>query len=259
MAVVRPTNPGSAAPRPLPYPLRVVLDLLFPSRCQGCGSFGPDLLCAACREAMHPIFPPFCSRCGLPFDLLARGGGLCARCRLRSRFPYRWSRSAARYEGPLRQAILSFKFERRRVLAGVLAELMIEAVDRWQQAGLPDSDPAGWQVLCPVPLHPDRLRARTFNQCELLCRELGGRLGLPVASLLVRTRATGSQVELAEQERRANVRGAFALAPGAAVAGRRIVLVDDLWTTGSTLVECARTLREAAAVYLFSLARPARG
>jgi len=245
-------------PQALPYPVRALLDLLFPARCQSCGRFGPELLCADCRSALRPISPPFCLRCGLPFDPLAKGGELCAGCRGRSRWPYRWARSAAYYQGPLREAIINFKFHRRRVLAGPLAELMLAAVERWQAAWLPESEPDHWEVLCPVPLHPWREQARGFNQCELLCRRLGEAWGLPVEKLLVRSRETQPQVDLPGEARRGNVRGAFVPASEGRVQGRSILVVDDLWTTGSTLVECARALRGAEAVYLFSLARPPR-
>lgn len=242
--------------RPLPQPFRAVLDLLFPPRCQGCGRFGPEWLCGDCLAAVRLISPPFCLRCGVPFDPLAKGGPLCARCRPRPRFPYTWSRSAVIYEGPLREAVQALKFSRRRVLADPLADMMAAAVGRWQKAGLPGSDPTQWSALVPVPLHPDRLRARGFNQSELLCRRLGERLGVRVEPLLVRRLAAPPQVELPAEQRVKNVRGAFAPAPGAPIVGRCLVVVDDLWTTGSTLTECARALRGAAAVYLLSLARP---
>ena len=245
-------------PKPLPYPLRTILDLVFPPRCQGCGRFGPEVLCGACRQAIRRIVPPFCLRCGVPFDPLAQGGPLCAACRRRRRFPYTWSRSAAVYGGVLREAVHNYKFARRRVLAWPLAELMLEAIAAWQKAGLPDSDPAQWDLLCPVPLHPRRLRARGFNQSLLLCHRLSQALGVPVTEPLRRVRETLPQQQLPGEARPENVREAFA-AETAAVAGRRVVLVDDLWTTGSTLVQCARALRGARAVYLFSLSRPLLG
>jgi ComF family protein len=151
---------------------------------------------------------------------------------------YDYSRAAAVYGGVLREALHRFKFGGRRALARPLADLVIEQCG----ATLPD----GITTVVPVPLARDREWERGFNQAALLAERIAKRLDVPLrAAWLVRRRATLPQSDLPAAERLANVRGAFRAAP--AVAGRHVLLVDDVLTTGATLAECARTLRTAGA------------
>jgi len=159
-----------------------------------------------------------------------------------------YARAAARYEGPLREAVHAFKFEARRSLARPLADLVIEQCG----AGLA----ADVDALVPVPLGRARERERGFNQARLIAERLAASLGCHVEpGWLTRVRPTASQSDLGAAERRANVRGAFAAA--ARVAGRHVVLVDDVLTTGATAAECGRALRAAGAraVGVLSVAR----
>jgi ComF family protein len=158
---------------------------------------------------------------------------MCPRCRRR---PSALSSCAAvgAYEGPLRAILHALKYDGRRTAAVPLARLM-----RHHCAGVLD----GADVLVPVPLHRQRRRRRGFNQAEAIA----GSLGLPARPLLRRVRATPSQTDLPAAQRHANVRGAFRLARRADVRGLRVVLVDDVCTTGATLEACARVLREAGA------------
>ncbi len=145
--------------------------------------------------------------------------------------------SGARYESPLREAIHAMKYDGVPALADKLAPLLAEA---WRELR-PQSD-----VLVPVPLHTRRQRERGYNQSELLARRLSAQCGVAVRTdLLRRVRHTEQQALLKGDARRHNVRGAFAA--GAEVQGRRVALVDDVFTTGSTLAECARTLLSAGA------------
>jgi ComF family protein len=147
----------------------------------------------------------------------------------------------------MREAVHAFKFGGRRALAVPLGDLLVETAAGSLPAGAPD-------LLLPVPLHPRRQRTRGFNQAGLLARRLGRSHGWPVREdVLVRTVATPSQTELDAAGRRANVRGAFRLRRPAAVAGRHVVLVDDVLTTGATLSECARCLRAAGAARVGAL------
>jgi len=170
---------------------------------------------------------------------LAEGGALCAACRRRPP-SFAYARAALRYEDVAREALHAFKFGGHRALAGPLGDALVEAVEGRLPGGAPD-------LLVPVPLHPRRERERGFNQSRLLARRLGRAWGCPVRDdVLVRAVATPSQTSLDGAARRANVRRAFRLRRPELVAGRHVVLVDDILTTGATLSECARCLEVAA-------------
>jgi ComF family protein len=233
--------------------LRGILDLLYPPRCEACGRLCEGPICAKCLNEIEFIRPPLCETCGEPFDPLAKGAPRCQRCRS-GRRPYAIARSAVYYEGPVVQAIFRFKYHGQMVLGPTLGKLMVEALGDGAVGLLPEAA----EVVCPVPLHPSRLRERGFNQSELLAEEVAAALGKPIKILLERTRPTLPQVDLPVESRAANVRDAFAPRLQEVVAGQRVLLVDDLFTTGATLSECARALRRggAAEVRVFTLARP---
>ena len=179
-------------------------------------------------------------------DNLDGPGPVCAACPERAR-GLDYVRAAARYDGVTREALHAFKFRGRRALATPLGDLLVETATGRLPAGPPD-------VLLPVPLHPRRERERGFNQAALLARALGRAWSRPVREdVLVRTVATASQTELDATARRANVRNAFRIRRPALVAGRHVALVDDVFTTGATLSECARCLREAGAARVGAL------
>jgi ComF family protein len=233
--------------------LHGLLDLLYPPRCEACGRLRRASFCEECTAAVALVAPPVCARCGDGFDPAAAAAPICEDCRRRPP-PFARARSAAYYEGPLVQAIWRFKYGCQMVLAKPLGALMAAALEAGAGA---DLEAAGMDVLCAVPLHPSRLRERGFNQSQFLAEEVAAALGKPLRPLLVRTRATPPQVDLPARSRSANVRGAFAVSSVEAVAGQRVLLVDDLFTTGATLAECARVLGAAGAaeVRVFTLAR----
>jgi ComF family protein len=206
---------------------RAWLDFLLPPRCAGCRRRGA-WLCDACRTALAAPRLPLCPRCG---DEMATSG-LCGNCRARPpAFDAAWA--AYRFEGPLRTAIHRFKYGGEHALGEPLGALLADAA-----AGLPiEAD-----LVLPAPLHSTRRRERGYNQSELLARVVARRLGLPLALTLARQRPTPPQVGLSVAERRANVAGAFAW-QGESLAGRRVLLIDDVCTTGATLDACARALR----------------
>ncbi len=217
-----------------------VLSVLLAPLCAACErpleapTAGP--VCAACWAAIVPITPPVCVRCGDPlasWRLVSIEESRCARCRRRGGVVER-AGAIGPYEGSLRAIVHALKYGGRRRVAGPLGERLAAA-----GAGILD----GADVVVPVPLHRARQRARGFNQAA----ELAQHLGVPVAHLLRRVRATPSQTDLPAARRHANVRGAFALAPGASPRGATVVLVDDVSTTGATLEACARVLRQAGA------------
>jgi ComF family protein len=198
-----------------------------------------------------------CPRCGLPENGSSPDGArppICKRCE-RTSHQLDGLRSFAFHSGPLRHAIHQFKYQDLRSLAGPLGKLMS---DGWFGLAPQNLD---LDVIVSVPLHPTRLRQRGFNQATLLARELGARLQLPVMEdVLIRTRATAPQVELGAQERRANVHNAFRCT-GTGLSDQRVLLVDDVCTTGSTLDSACMALREADAslVWAYTLARARPG
>ena len=223
------------------------LTLIFPPRCEICGVMQEPVVCARCRERFARIEPPWCRQCGLPFDPLAKSPAHCADCRDEPP-PFDAARAAGLYGGTLRRAIHLFKYDGIRALAGPLGEFTAQVVE----------PPFAIDCLCPVPLHPKREAMRGFNQALLLAEELAACWDAPVeAGVLERTRDTPPQMRLPADERRANIRNAFAVRD--AVAGRAVGLVDDVYTTGSTLREASRVLKRAGAarVLVVTVARAA--
>ncbi len=222
-----------------------LLDLLFPPRCAGCRSPG-TYFCVPCRNALRWQSPPACPRCGRPVSSAAAGAP-CSACQ-RDPLPLDGIRSAVDFAGPARRAIHRFKYRADRALAPVLADIMLTA---WQREPLPAD------MVVPEPLHAARLAARGYNQAALLGQAFAAGTGLAFApQALARTRATTPQVTLGARQRRGNVQDAFTAQP-ALVAGRRVLLVDDVCTTGATLGACGAALRAAgsASVWAFTLAR----
>lgn len=174
----------------------------------------------------------------------------CERCHRRPP-PYTYARAAAYYREPLRAAIHAFKYRGKTALVRPMGHFMAEAGRRH----LPLSEVDG---LVPIPLHVTRLRERGFNQAALLARELGRQWGIPFwANVVSRVIPTVPQSDLSEAERRRNVREAFVLTRAATVEGRRLLVIDDILTTGSTAAECARVLKTGGAetVGVYTLAR----
>ena len=213
------------------------IDLLFPPRCGGCGAPG-SLWCTACRTSVKPVEPPWCEKCGEP----GTPAGLCSRCRAQP-LQLDGIRSVALFQGPLREGIHRYKYQRLASLAEPFGEMLVEY---WRAQQLT----ADW--LMPVPLHPSRERDRGYNQSNLLARRLAAGVGVPISASLRRTRATAVQMELNAAQRKNNVAGAFAC-DDARVRGKRIIVVDDVCTTGATLEACAAALLKAGAVSVMGL------
>ena len=231
--------------------LEGVKDLLFPCRCLACdrqlGRNRLPLLCNTCCSLLSPAVSPLCTCCGLPF--FSGEDHLCGDC-LQNRFAFDRTRSMFLYQDPVSSLLLQFKFGGRLTGLATLAALAEQA-----GAGALFKTP---DLVLPVPLHIKRLRSRGFNQSLLLARSCfpGWRQKIRT-DLLLRHQPTIPQTSLSGRARRNNLKGAFTIHRPQEIAGRDILLVDDVFTTGSTLHECAKTLSRAGAARIeaFTLAR----
>lgn len=225
-------------------------DLLFPPVCIKCGQqvVQHQALCADCWKTLHFITAPLCACCGLPFDLPVEEGTLCASCLADRPVPEK-IRSAVVYDEASKGIILRLKHGDAPDLALSLAPWLVRA----GQGLLDYAD-----VLAPVPLHRWRLLRRHYNQSALLAREVARQSGVPLApELLLRTRATDPQGHKNRKDRHQNVKDAFVPNPDYDIAGKKIVLIDDVMTSGATLDACAKALLDggAAGVGALTLAR----
>ena len=226
---------------------RVALNLVLPPRCLTCdaGVEAPGRLCAACFRITAFVTEPCCHRCGRPFGHAGQGGvaGECGQC---ATWPPAWreARAALRYDEQAKRMILPLKYGDRVELAVALAGHMARA----GVSLLRDAD-----VLVPVPLHRRRLLRRRYNQSALLAWAIGRAHGLAVLpDAIRRVRATESLAGKTRQERQATVEGAFMLRPGRAqaIAGRGVLLIDDVLTTGATAAACTAVLMAGGAAHV---------
>lgn len=211
----------------------------------------PGCLCWDCQTRVHSVQVPFCDRCGDPVEGLVTDIFECAWCR-KTAPAFDWARSAVRYDGVARQLLRRLKYNAGLWVVDTLAEWLLAL---WRNCP-PDIQVADW--ITPVPLYTRRRRERGYNQSALLASRLSRRVGIPFRDgLLRRNRSTVSQTRLTAAQRLHNVRGVFSVPWPRRARGARIVLVDDVMTTGATVNECARMLRAAgaAAVMVLTVAR----
>jgi ComF family protein len=241
---------------PVKQLLNALLDVILPPLCHICHTFIPNAgslhICPTCRDLLPLVSSPLCPVCGIPF-VGAGGDHRCGSC---TTHPPHFDAAHANflYEGAIRDLIHSFKYHRNTHLRYPLALLTLEGLNATVSKHTP-------HLIIPVPLHRSRLRQRGFNQAVLLGSELSRRLSLKMLpDALVRVRQTEPQIELTATERRLNVKGAFSVKKGDLVTGKRILLLDDVMTTGSTMDECAKELKKAGAdvVIAVTAARTAR-
>jgi ComF family protein len=231
-----------------------LIDFIYPPVCAVCTA---DLersdswnLCPRCRGEIAYIEPPFCARCGRPFAHEPDFEHLCGECITRPRH-YRRARAVGHYRGMLRSALHLLKYRLKQPLAPTLGSIMTERLPFLEAEWIYD-------LVVPVPLHPRRLRGRGFNQALYLASSLSRHLRVPLDRLtLKRMRCTQSQVGLSATGRASNVKGAFVVARPHAIRNKTILLIDDMYTSGSTVDECSRVLVVAGAesVDVLTLAR----
>src|SRR4051812_23422534 len=231
-----------------------VAGFFYPEVCQYCkeeratadeGFIGP-----ACREKLKWIEPPFCDRCGLPFRGEINSTFVCSNCSDLT-LHFGKARSAAIAEGMIMDVIHLYKYNQALWFEQFLGNCLAE------RAG-PELSKEPWDMIIPVPLHPRKEKEREFNQAERLARHLSRATTIPLSTrVLRRVEATRTQTRLTRKERLENVRKAFALFPGTRLNGERIVLIDDVFTTGATSSSCAKVLKDAGAadVCVWTVAR----
>jgi len=224
-------------------PLEAAVSLLYPAVCSICGGTvrAGEYLCNQCDAKAVRIVAPFCEKCSEPFEGAITSEFTCANCAHR-RIHFDAAVSAYRGRGIVREIIHEFKYGRQIHLRHLVA--------RWLQAALDDERIRGCQfdIIVPVPLHAARQRERGFNQASLLAGLLSAQISIPSKPLLDRIRYTTTQTALDRSERMENLHNAFRLRKNADVRGLRVLLIDDVLTTGSTLSECARVLKRAGAL-----------
>lgn len=220
------------------------LEVVYPRVCPGCGealaSDDPDL-CWSCRANVSVIALPVCSGCGEAVFGRVDHAFVCQAC-TESPPHYRYARAAIHYNPLGKRLVTHFKYNHALWLEPVLVDFLERCVRTHYADEVHD-------VVCAVPLHPVKRRERGYNQAEYLARALARRLGLPYASnrRLVRTKATPSQTRLTARQRVTNVMGAFEASAAGGWSGQRVLLVDDVMTTGATVSACARALMQAGA------------
>jgi ComF family protein len=222
-----------------------LLDAFYPRRCVGCGGFSCEPLCARCEAMLPRVFAPTCLRCGAPLGELPD----CSFCR---GYTYRFDRAVCvgLYEGPLRRAVIHLKFRRWLRAVEPLAALVVEMLTRSENATLREAD-----GLVPMPIHPFRRAQRGFNQAEEIARIVSQQIGMPLMARVVRRRFyRRPQVGLTGAERWQNVQGVFEVVQPEVVQGKRLLLLDDVFTTGSTFDACADALKRAGAAEVVAVA-----
>jgi ComF family protein len=234
--------------------INVGLGFLYPEICQLCGeqraTAKEGFVCRRCWSHVRFIKPPFCERCGLPFEGDLTTPFECSNCR-EMELHFSAARSAVVARGAVREIIHRYKYQRALWFEPFLAGLLLRET-------VPALRGQNWDLIVPVPLHPLKQREREFNQAERLAIHLGAAANIRVnKKLLRRVVFTSTQTRLTRPQRAANMRGAFAMRDGARLDGERVILVDDVFTTGATTSACAQALLAAGAddVCVWTVAR----
>ena len=238
----------------LPSWIEPGLALIYPPVCQLCeaqrAARDSGFVCSRCWSKVRFIKPPFCERCGLPFEGEITTPFECSNCR-DMELNFSRARSAVAAKGVARDAIHRYKYHQAHWFETFLVDLFL-------RAALPELRAAEWDLVVPVPLHSTKEREREFNQAERLAAHLARALSLPLKTNAVqRVLPTRTQALLSKKQRAENVRRAFAARNGSGLNGERIILVDDVLTTGATTSACAGVLKSLGAsdVCVWTVAR----
>lgn len=224
-------------------PFRAVASLFYPSLCAVCSNpvEQSEYLCSTCNQNAPRIRPPFCAKCSEPFPGAITESFACANCSHRTLY-FDTAVSAYRSRGIVRKVVHDFKYGKQTHLQHPIADWLVETLDDPRLHG------RTFDAIVPVPLHPARKRERGFNQAELLANLLSARAGIPCRPVMQRIRYTTTQTAFDRTERMQNLHEAFRLRKNSDVRGLRVLLIDDILTTGSTLSECARVLKTGGAL-----------
>lgn len=218
--------------------------IFFPSFCQLCSALlqfpGEKVVCRSCLESIKSSRSSFCQCCGRFFDYWGESH-LCLNCS-KNPPPFSYHRSCGKYQGKLKDIILLYKYRKFRVLGKDLARLIYRTLGREEELWL------GVEAVVSVPLHPKKYKQRGFNQTKIIAKELTRLKRIEfIEGVLVKVRNTPPQTTLVAEERKKNVRGAFSVKKREKIEGRIILLVDDVYTTGSTVRECSAALKKGGA------------
>lgn len=231
--------------------IRGLADLLFPPRCPLCKkNIHETGICPDCLEHFKLLSSPLCSICGTQFKTESDTDHPCGTC-IKAKPSFDMAASVFLYNELMKEAVHLFKYSGKSILSRPFGDSLVK-----HHLAKEDYD-----AILPVPLHIKRLRERGYNQSHLLARELGSAMGIKIDPwLLQRARPTLSQTGMKRKERIKNLKGAFVLRKGASVKGMRLLLIDDVYTTGSTVRECAKVLKKGGAkkVNVLTLARAAK-
>ena len=228
-------------------PLPALSSLFYPPTCVVCSGNAErhEYLCANCRSRAPRITAPFCAKCSEPFSGAITQTFNCANCEHRV-LHFDSAVAAYRSRGLVRKLVHAFKYSRQRHLRHPLAEWLGETMRDPRLRG------RRFDLIVPVPLHPARERERGFNQATLLAELLAHQVRVPLRPVLERIRYTRTQTAYDRAERMENLRDAFRLRKNMNVRQLHVLLIDDVLTTGSTLSECARVLKEAGAISVYA-------
>jgi ComF family protein len=233
--------------------MKVLLDMVYPRNCMGCGIADPETfryICWDCWSDAAHIEAPFCELCGDPVAGSVDHEFICYSCSA-EKPSFDAARSAARYDGVVGEALRQLKYEKALWLAPDMAELLQNCINA-EYTG------RKFDLVVPVPLYHVRRRERGFNQSAVLAHELGKRISCKsVPGMLRRIRPTTTQTNLTAPQRLSNVKNAFKSRRAKWLAGRRVLLVDDVMTTGATVNACAKALKKGGAlsVHVVTVAR----